>query len=182
MKPTVEALTVPELARDPSARETSTPHPGAALLREPEAVIAGTALVIVVAATAWGVISRYLTAQPTPWTGEVAAIAFAWVVFVGSAAGFKHGMHVSIDMLVVKLPASLQSLVRWAVDLLLVAFFAYVVWLGVGFTELSWTNPTPVLRLPSSIIYAAVPIGFGSMLVRHVVALVRRARTGEASS
>ena len=35
-------------------------------------------------------------------------IAFAWLVFVGAAAGFKYGMHVAIDMLVVALPAPLR--------------------------------------------------------------------------
>ncbi|WGF88706.1 TRAP transporter small permease [Marinivivus vitaminiproducens] len=182
MKPTVEALTVPDMAGRPPAEDASRLRTGAALVREPEALIAGVALVVVVMSTAWGVITRYLTAQPTPWTGEVAAIAFAWVVFVGSAAGFKHGMHVSIDMLVAKLPMALQTALRWAVDLLLLAFFAYVVWLGIGFTQQNWTNPTPVLRLPSSIIYVAVPIGFASMLVRHVLALVGRVRNGEAAS
>jgi TRAP-type C4-dicarboxylate transport system permease small subunit len=43
-----------------------------------------------------------------------------------------------------------------------------MVWLGATFTITNWDNPTSVLRLPSSIVYAAVPVGFGLMAVRIV--------------
>ena len=51
-----------------------------------EEIIACTALVIVVAAVCWGVLSRYVTAQPAPWAGEVAQMGFAWVVFIAIKA------------------------------------------------------------------------------------------------
>lgn len=146
------------------------------ILRHPEEIVAGFALIVVVFATSWGVTSRYVTAQPAPWAGEVAAIAFAWVTFVGAAAGFKRGLHVSIDLLVTRLPQGAQHWLRWSADLLLLAFFAYVVWLGIGFVQQNWTNPTPVLRLPSSILYAPVPLGFASMTLRHLADLIGRVR------
>ena len=62
-----------------------------------EEVIAGAALLVVVLAVCWGVLTRYVTAQPAAWSGEVAGMGFAWLVFLGAAAGFKRGLHVSID-------------------------------------------------------------------------------------
>ena len=132
-----------------------------------EEALAGAALVVVVLAVAWGVITRYVTAQPAPWTGEVAGLAFAWVVFLGAAAGFKRGLHVSIDLLVRRLPALVARPLARAVDVLVLVFAAYVVWLGIGFVQLNWDNPTPVLRWPFSIIHLAVTLGFASIALRQ---------------
>ncbi|UEM19171.1 TRAP transporter small permease [Skermanella mucosa] len=133
-----------------------------------EETAASAALVIVVLSVCWGVLSRYVTQQPAAWSGEVAAIAFAWVVFLGAAAGFKRGLHVSIDMLVTLLPPRPRRILDLGVELLLVAFCLYMVWLGISFVVANWENPTSVLRLSSSIVYAAVPVGFGLMAMRIV--------------
>jgi TRAP-type C4-dicarboxylate transport system permease small subunit len=133
-----------------------------------EETVASAALLVVVGSVCWGVLSRYVTQQPAVWSGEVAAIAFAWVVFLGAAAGFKRGLHVSIDMLVALLPAKARRVLDLAVELLVAAFCVYMVWLGATFTVTNWDNPTSVLRLPSSIVYAAVPVGFALMAVRIV--------------
>jgi TRAP-type C4-dicarboxylate transport system permease small subunit len=138
-----------------------------------EEAIACTALVVVVAAVCWGVLTRYITAQPAPWAGEVAGMGFAWLVFLGAAAGFKRGLHVSIDILTQLLPAWVEWLLAVLVQLGILAFAAYVFWLGVGFTLANLDNPSPVLRLPQSIIYLAVTVGFLSIGLRQAWRLGR---------
>lgn len=132
-----------------------------------EEVIACAALLVVVAAVCWGVLTRYITAQPAPWAGEVAGMGFAWLVFLGAAAGFKRGLHVSIDLLTSRLPGPVERPLALAVQVLILAFAAYVVWLGIGFTIRTLGQPSPVLRLPQSIIYAAVTLGFLSIGLRQ---------------
>ena len=101
-------------------------------------------------------------------------MGFAWLIFLGASAGFKHGAHVSIDMLVRALPSAVRRPIAAAVDLLVLAFCLYVGWLGIRFTIDNWDNPSAVLRLPLSITYAAVTVGFALMAVRHAeVALPR---------
>jgi TRAP-type C4-dicarboxylate transport system permease small subunit len=152
------------------------------LLDNVEEIVAGAALIVVVASVCWGVITRYLTEQPATWSGEVAAIGFAWVVFIGASAGFKHRMHVSIDMLMQFIPAGLRVPVERALDVVVVAFCAYVAWLGVCFTGENWDNPTSVLRLPMSIIYAAVTLGFALMTFRYAQAAWPRWRRAAAGA
>ena len=65
-----------------------------------EELIASIAVVVVIAAVSWGVITRYVTAQPATWAGEVATLGFAWVVFFGAAACIKYELHPEIDLLV----------------------------------------------------------------------------------
>ena len=147
-----------------------------------EEAIACAALLIVVLAVSWGVLTRYVTAQPAAWSGEVAGMGFAWVVFLGAAAGFKRGLHVSIDILTAMLPAALERVLSLVVQLGILAFASYVFWLGVGFTIGNLRNPSPVLRIPQSIIYLAVTLGFLSIALRQAWHLGRRllGRGGEA--
>ena len=141
-----------------------------------EETVAGAALIVVIASTCWGVVTRYVTAQPAAWTGEVAGIAFAWLIFVGTAAGFKYGMHVTIDMLVRLLPAAPRRLLTAAADLLVLAFLAVLLVLAVQFSIDAWTDPTSVLRLPRSVTYASVVVGAMCMLLRYARAAWRRWR------
>jgi TRAP-type C4-dicarboxylate transport system permease small subunit len=145
-----------------------------------EEIISGAALIIVVAAVVWGVLTRYVTRQPAPWSGEVAAIGFAWVVFLGAAAGVKRHLHISIDLLVVALPGPLGRALQTVIDIGLLVFMVYVVRLGIGFTNANWDNPTSVLRLPLAIVYLSVTVGFALMAIRHATDLLHRLRRGAA--
>lgn len=136
--------------------------------------VAGLALVVVVLSACWGVVTRYVTAQPATWTSEVAAIAFAWLVFVGAAAGFKYGMHVAIDMVVAALPAKPRRWLMVAADALMLAFLATLLVLAVEFSIDAWGDPTSVLRLPRTVTYASVVVGSLCMLVRYARVAWRR--------
>lgn len=152
--------------------------PDARITRSPfdyvEEVIAGAALVIIVASTCWGVVTRYVTEQPAAWSGEVAGIAFAWLVFVGAAAGVKYGAHMAIDMLVVRLPAVLRRVVVVVADATVLGFLLTLLVLSVEFSINAWGDPTSVLRLPRSVTYASVVVGSLCMLLRYGRAALRR--------
>lgn len=75
-----------------------------------EEIVSGTALIVLVAVVVWGVITRYVTKTPATWTGDIASVSFAWLIFVGAAAAFKYGMHMSIDLmwrLIPKVPGAI---------------------------------------------------------------------------
>jgi TRAP-type C4-dicarboxylate transport system permease small subunit len=48
-----------------------------------------------------------------------------------------------------------------------------MVYLGVIFSHEAWTDPTPVLRLPYTVVYGPVTLGFALMLARHLEFLWR---------
>jgi TRAP-type C4-dicarboxylate transport system permease small subunit len=155
---------------------------GRTLARHLEEILACFALAIVVLAVCWGVVTRYITAQPANWAGEVAGMGFAWVIFVGAAAGAKRRMHVSIDMLVTALPAALGRPLQWAIDAFVIGFSLYVSYLGTVFAIENWDNPTPVLRLPMTCVYASVAVGFLLMAIRFAQAAVQRRSTVDAGA
>lgn len=142
-------------------------------LRYPDEAIGAAALLVTVGSVTWGVITRYITAQPAVWASEVAGIAFAWLTFFGASACFRHRAHPSIDMLVARLPAGPQRAVRFAMDLLVAVFLGYFAWLGLHFSVAAWDNPTAVLRLPMTVVYGPITVATLMMLTRHLANLRR---------
>jgi len=138
-----------------------------------EEIVACIALAAVVLAVAWGVITRYITAQPAAWASEVATLAFAWVVFFGAAACIKYRLHPSIDMVVTRLPRPLRLAVRLLNHALVLGFCAFMAWFGTRFAIDAWTNPSPVLRLPLTWLYGPVAFCFALMAMRYVQVLRR---------
>lgn len=142
-----------------------------------EEIVAGAALILVVASVSWGVLTRYITEQPAAWASEIATLAFAWLVFFGAAACIKYRLHPTIDMLVCRLPWPLRDLVCWLNHLLLLAFFCFMIWFGTRFAIDSAATPTPVLGLPTVWLYGPVTLCFALMLVRYVQTLRGRSWT-----
>ena len=140
-----------------------------------EEVVASLALVVVVLATSWGVITRYITAQPAAWAAEVSTVGFAWVVFFGSVACIKYRLHPAVDVPLSRLPVVLRTALVWFNHALLLGFFAFMVWFGTRFAIDAWTNPSAVLRAPMTVLYGPVTVAFALMLIRYLqyVVLVR---------
>lgn len=122
-------------------------------------------------AVSWGVVTRYVTAQPAAWASEVATLAFAWLVFFGATACIKYRLHPSIDMAVRRMPETLQTGIRLFNHALLLAFFAFMAWFGTSFAIDAWDNPSPVLRLPMTWLYGPVAFCFALMIVRYLQVL-----------
>lgn len=133
-----------------------------------EEIVAGLALAVVFFSVVWGVIARYIAPQPAAWSNEVATIGFAWVVFLGAAAGAKRHLHVGVDVLTSRLPAAVKRPVAIVVAVFLAVALAYVAWLALKIGYLSRGRPTPILRLPLTIVHAALAIGFASMAIQSL--------------
>ena len=121
-----------------------------------EELISGVALLCLVFSVSWGVVTRYITETPAAWTGDAAAISFAWLVFPGSAAAFKYRMHMSVDILWRLIPNPLRRIVTMLTDMLVLAFLGYSCWLGLQFCISSLGDPMPILRWPRTVLYASV--------------------------
>ena len=158
------------------------PRPGAWgwMLRWDEAV-AGLALAVVFGAVVWGVFTRYIAPQPAVWASEVAAIGFAWVTFIGAAAAARRRLHIGVDIVTARLPARMSAGLAVLVSLALAAGLAYAAWLAWTIGLEARARPTPVLRLPHTIVYLAPVIGLAAMSVgalSDAVRALRRIRTG----
>ncbi|HJO44952.1 MAG TPA: TRAP transporter small permease [SAR324 cluster bacterium] len=143
------------------------------LLRNFEEIVSAFFLTVVILSVLYGVFSRYVMGHAAAWSNELAAVAFTWTVFIGSAAAFKKGLHIGVDTLMNQLPESLSFSVSLIAQGLLAFFLGYVVFIGFDFSLQSFQQPTSILRLPNTFFYLAVPIGFSLMLLHQVRCLLR---------
>jgi TRAP-type C4-dicarboxylate transport system permease small subunit len=107
---------------------------------------------------------RFTTDHSILWVEEVSRYLMIWLTFVGAGPVLRYGGHIGIDTLQERFPAQAPYL-RAVIFLLLLGFFAFMVWIGTRYSMLTWAQTTPVLQIPVGAVYLALPIGFGLLLV-----------------
>ena len=110
---------------------------------------------------------RFTTDQSILWVEEVSRYLMIWLTFIGAGLVLRYGGHIGIDTLQERFPAQAPKL-RAVIFVLLVAFFAFMTWIGTRYAMLTWGQTTPVLQIPVGAVYLALPIGFG-LLVVHLL-------------
>lgn len=131
-----------------------------------ENTVTGAALLVIVSAVLWGVLTRYITAQPAVWTSELSGIVFTWVVFIGALTAFRKSAHIRVPLLVDSLPTRLQKPVVLLADVLVLVFVAYTAFLSFNMMLKGATRLSPVMKIPFSLVYLAPFIAF-SMMALH---------------
>ncbi|MBR9764254.1 MAG: TRAP transporter small permease [Rhodobacteraceae bacterium] len=108
---------------------------------------------------------RYLTGHSLPWADEAARYLMIWMTFSGAGLILRSGGHVAITNLQDALPSLGQKLLRAAIVLALLLFFGFMVQVGMQYAQRMQYQVTPALRLPFLYIYAAMPVGFGLLII-----------------
>lgn len=108
---------------------------------------------------------RYLTGHSLPWADEAARYLMIWMTFSGAGLVLRTGGHVAITNLQDALPQMGQKILRALLVLGLLIFFGFMVWVGMQYAQRMQYQVTPALRLPFKYIYAAMPVGFGLMIL-----------------
>lgn len=138
-------------------------------------------LVFLLVLLAAGVLVRFLPLFSMGWADEVVELAFAWMVFLGTAALWRDSGHITVAFL----PEMLgNSRPRWILDalvaLLALAFLSVFTWQGWLLTTQAVGNRTPILELPKPWWYAAIPVS-GAMMIGYTLGrCVRALRRGRA--
>ena len=115
---------------------------------------------------------RYVTNFSITWSEEVARYLMIWMTFLGAGLALRFGGHVAITNLQEAVPTRMQRVLRLAIVVLLIAFFATMVWIGYDYMSRMRFQVTPATRISFSYIYAAMPIGF-VLLIVHLLLIVR---------
>ena len=131
--------------------------------------LAAALLGLLLVAMCWQVITRYALGAPSDWTEEACRYLYVYVVFLGTSAGISSRSHVSVayfaDMLA-PLPKLVLSL---AVDALILAFLAIMVWWGTKATARNLDIPLSVTQLSYAWVYVVIPVTSVLMIVRTLL-------------
>lgn len=122
-------------------------------------------MLLVMTATIFAqVIFRYILAAPLVWSEELALFMMVWITFLGSALLLERREHISIDIFVDSMPATLQSITRLFGALVIFAFNIALVYGAVVVIDVVKNSVTPGMRISVGWLYGGVFAG-GVLLI-----------------
>ncbi|HTU02279.1 MAG TPA: TRAP transporter small permease [Candidatus Sulfotelmatobacter sp.] len=143
---------------------SSTPARPSWLDRALNGVAAGL-LAVTLALSFLQVVARYVLEVSTPWSEEIARLAFVWAVFLGAAIGIRRDLHTRVDFLFVRLPDRLAAVVLAGMDLLLAGMACVMVGYGMLLVVSTRLDFSTSLGYPRNWFYLPVPVSGALMLL-----------------
>ena len=136
-------------------------------------------ILVIVAVLFVSVVFRYVLNRPLGWTEEVARFDLVWLTFLGAYVAFRRGAHMHIDLAVAKLSTNARRRLSVTVSLLMALVIAVLIREGVRYAGTFFGDPSPYLRFPIGLQYAALPVA-GVLWLLALGALIRAALRGKA--
>ena len=120
------------------------------------------------------------------WADEVVELAFAWMVFLGTAALWRENAHIAVTFLPDLLAGTLGGrLLRGLMTLLALGFLVTFTWEGWLLAGQAVGNRTPILELPKPLWYVSIPVAGVVMIgytLRRCLRVIRPAWEEEGGS
>ena len=123
-----------------------------------------------------GVFSRYVLVKTFTWYDEIARGCFVWLTFLGAAVGVKRQAHFRLHIIVDRLTPRLRQATVVILPLVVIIFAGVLIQQGLVFLEIGKFQQTPVMGLPKTWIYVAIPIGGALMILYSLGPLWRALR------
>ncbi|GGK50997.1 TRAP transporter small permease [Salinarimonas ramus] len=178
----------PRLDEDPDRREAA--HAGwrrvafgaLAILRRLVDAILVCLLAAMIFLILFQILGRYVFNYSISWSEEAAIFVQIWLVMLGAGLAMRNRNHIGIDLVVARLPGSLQWILKSA-SFLLAAWFLLVLVVGsFGLIGLGMIIKSTALQLPMAIPYAALPIGMSYLLLEFALATLPELAPGRAKA
>lgn len=114
-------------------------------------VIAGVALVVLIAIFGWLVFGRYvLNATPT-WVEQLALVLIVLITFLMAAVGVRENTHLAVTFIRDALPGRLRNGLVILADLTLAGFGAVMMVQGMKLVEFGWSTRLALLNVPEGV-------------------------------
>ncbi|MDO4269142.1 MAG: TRAP transporter small permease [Eubacteriales bacterium] len=133
--------------------------------------VMGVSSLLVFVITFLQVLCRFVLKSPLPWSTDVLRLAFTYLVFWGAAWCVKENGHLNVDVFLMALPAAARRKVEIGINLVLCAFFVFLIVFGIKFCIFGWTQTTSYLPLPMSVYYASIPSA-GAVMLYYMVQIL----------
>lgn len=105
-----------------------------------------------------GVFGRYVVALPVTWSEELARYLMIWAALLAVSCGVARREHVAVTVLLHRFPANVRRWTEVAIDALAFAFFAFLLYFGIGMTEQGATQYATIFGMTMTLPFAAVPV------------------------
>jgi TRAP-type transport system small permease protein len=92
------------------------------------------------------------------WSEEAILLFLVWFAFMGIAIGFREGVHMGVEALTDRLPASVNKWIDKWINVMGLLYGLYFVVYGWEFTVLMFESTLPATKLPNSVVYLVMPV------------------------
>lgn len=123
------------------------------------------AMAIMAIVIPYEVAGRYLLGAMPSWSGEAATFSLVWLSMMGAAIGLRKGYQISLTTVVDRLPLPATRFARGGSQVLMLALLLILTWYGLQQTLINLSQTSPALEISMALPYAALPAGFGLMLL-----------------
>ena len=144
--------------------------------------LVGALMIVLAAEVTLGVVYRAV-GHALIWYDEVASHLLAWLTFYGAALASVKRAHIGCPELVAMMPWHVRRWVNIAAQLLVVAFFALLGWVGASIMPVLATDALVSLPwVPMSVVQSVIPISAVLILVAEVGYLVELIRARDPAA
>ena len=155
------------------------------ILQNAMELLAGLFLIICICVTTVNAFTRYLFKFTWNPGTDVITLCFAWVVFCGAAAAYKHKMHYGFDIFISKLPAKAQYVMRILTHILVIIILAYATYLSFQLSMRVGGKILSNTRISYFWYDLSAVVGFGYMTlceIWHMIQTLRNKNGKEAQA
>ena len=120
-----------------------------------------------------GVFGRYVFELPVTWAEELARYLMIWAALLAVSCGIARREHVAVTALISRLPVGVRRWLNVGIDVLALAFFAFIGFFGIGMTQSGATQYATIFEMTMVIPFAAVPVSSALACVQLVLTGIR---------
>ena len=132
------------------------------------AKVVGTLMLISVVVQ---ILCRYLPMTPLRWTEELARLTFIWFCFIGATTTLAKRKHLTIDFIYLKLSPHVRHILNIFTWFIVIGFSLPLTIFGIRMVGVVAIQRSPMLNLPMSVFYGAVPFGCGLFALYGILSL-----------
>jgi TRAP-type C4-dicarboxylate transport system permease small subunit len=138
-------------------------------------LISGILIVGLTAVVVYAVMWRYVGGSSPRWYDEIASIMLVWLTYyAGALAALKRG-HIGVDGVLLMLPQAWRMAAAVLAEILVIAFFVLVAWMGLVVLDILGGMTLVSLRwLPVTVTQSVIPIGAALFIVAQLLSMPRQ--------
>jgi len=136
-------------------------------------VIAVTTLIVMFFSLMAEVVVRYVTNQGMGWPTEMPNLLFPWLVMSGIVLAAQYGKHIAVETIHGFIGKNTNRLMMMVLQVLVIATFFYLAWVGLFVIEITGSEVYPVTRVSAKWAYMSIIVGFTALGVTGITTFVR---------
>lgn len=126
-----------------------------------------------------GVIFRYVFNASLSWSEELSRYLFIWFIFISTSYAVTERAHIRVEALNKIIPKKIRPYMNIVGRIIWFAFSLFVTYLGVSYAMSMTTSVSAAMKLPMTLVYFGIPIGYFLMSIRLFVQIIQSIKNPE---